>query len=245
LPAVTARRRHRGRGLLILLIVVAVLLVAADRIAVVVAERKVASRVQSSQNLATAPSVTIEGFPFLTQVVANHYPKVKLAARGLTVGDSGKRVTVGSLTAQLGGVRAIGNYTGVTAQSVSGAATIGYSELSRLVGLDLSYAGATSDGNGRVQANASVTALGQTVRGTVAAELKVSTAQVLSFSQVQVAISGGVGVSVPQSITSQFQSLLAGQYSLAGLPFGLRIQRLQAGPSGVTIFATAHDVSLG
>ena len=63
------------------------LLVAADRIGRVVAENKVAAKVQSSQHLANRPAVHIEGFPFLTQVIANHYRAVKLDSDHLTVGS--------------------------------------------------------------------------------------------------------------------------------------------------------------
>src|SRR5690348_14973565 len=100
------RRRSPRRGLLILLAVVVLLLVAADRIGLLMAERTVASKVQSSQHLANRPAVHIEGFPFLTQVIANRYRAVKLDSDHLTVGAQDKRVALDSLDARLTGVRA-------------------------------------------------------------------------------------------------------------------------------------------
>jgi hypothetical protein len=54
------------RRLLIVLVVLAILFTAADRISVAVAQSQAASRIQSSKGLNKKPSVSIEGFPFLT-----------------------------------------------------------------------------------------------------------------------------------------------------------------------------------
>ena len=51
------------RKLLIVVIVLAGLLVVADRVAVVVADRQIASRVQSAYNLSSKPSVSVHGIP--------------------------------------------------------------------------------------------------------------------------------------------------------------------------------------
>ncbi len=238
------RRRtgFRWRGLLIFGVVVVVLLVAADRIALAVAERKVASKVQSAQNLASRPAVHITGFPFLTQVIANRYRTVRLSARGVKVGAGTNRIAISTLTAQLHGVRATGNYSGVTAETVQGTAELSYPELSRVVGAQLGFGGSGSDGTGRVQATRSVSALGQTISATVSAQVGITDGQLLTFSAVRVEVANGVGV--PQAVADQLSSIFKNQLSLAGLPFGLRIQRVVAGPAGVAVSATAHDVNL-
>src|SRR6266571_6251800 len=67
------------RKLLIALVIILVALVAADRIAVHIAQRKVASRVAAAYSLASPPAVTIRGFPFLTQLVAGNYQQVDVS----------------------------------------------------------------------------------------------------------------------------------------------------------------------
>ena len=217
---------------------VALLLVAVDRIGLLVAERQIASRVQSSQDLDRSPSVKIEGFPFLTQVLANHYPSVRLSADNLTVGDSDRTVKLASLNARLQDVRTIGRFSGATAQTANGTALLSYSELSRAIGVTLGYAG-----GGRVQASSSVEVLGQTITGTASAEVGVTGGDELTFDAVRVGLPQG-GIAVPDQLTNQFSSVFANKLSLRGLPFHLRIQQLVATEDGVQIAATARDLTL-
>lgn len=221
------------------LIVLALLLVAADRIGALVAERAVASKVQSSQHLTNRPDVHIEGFPFLTQVIANHYKAIKLDAKQLTVGTQDKRVALQALDARLTGVRATGRFSGVTAEQVTATAQIGYSELSRLLGVPLSY-----QAGGRVQARQSVTVLGQTITGTVSAVVTVPGGDELGFSDVRVGVAD-TGVELPQAAVNQLTAVFSQQLSLAGLPFGLRVRQLEATSAGVRITAVASNVTLG
>jgi DUF2993 family protein len=223
---------------LILVLVLVVLVVAADRIGLLVAERQIASRVQSSQDLNRRPSVDIEGFPFLTQVLANHYPTVKLVARDLAVGTSDRRVRLADVDARLHDVRAVDNFSSATARTADGTALLSYSELSRALGVTIGYAG-----GGRVQASSSVEVLGQTVTGTASAEVGVVGGDQLTFSSVRVGVPQG-GISLPKQVTDQISSVFANKLSLRGLPFHLQIQRLVATEDGVRISATARDLVL-
>ena len=64
------------RKLLIALVVLAVLFVAVDRIALVIAEDEIASRIATAYSLPADPGVSITGFPFLTQVVSGNYQQI-------------------------------------------------------------------------------------------------------------------------------------------------------------------------
>ena len=221
------------------LIVLVLLLVAADRIGVLVAERIVASKVQSSQSLTSRPSVHIEGFPFLTQVIANRYQAVRLDANDLTVGDRTKRVTLDLLAARLTGVRATNHFSGVTAQQVTATAKISFPELSRLLGVPISY-----QAGGRVQASKSVTVLGQTITGTVSARVSVPGGDTLGFSDVRVGIADA-SIQLPQSAVNELSAVFSQQLSLTGLPFRLRVQRFDTSSQGISVTASASDVALG
>jgi hypothetical protein len=233
------RRRSPWRGLLILLVIVALVLVAADRIGLFMAERAVASKVQSSQDLTSRPAVHIEGFPFLTQVMANRYRAVRLDSDHLTVGAQDKRVALDSLDARLTGVRATNHFSGVTAERVTATAQIGYPQLSQLLGIPLGY-----QPGGRVQTHKSVTVLGQTITGTVSALVTVPRGDELGFSDVRVGVAS-TGVRLPQSVVDELTAVFSRQLSLTGLPFGLRVQELAAASSGVRVTAVASNVRLG
>ena len=231
-PARPVRSRSPLRGLLIFIIVLAVLAVAADRIGLLVAERQIASKVQSSQNLSNRPSVDIEGFPFLTQVLANHYPAVRLQAQDMAVGNSDRRVRLADLDARLRDLKTIDRFSAATAETASGTALLTYQELSRALGVDLGYAG-----GGRVQASSSVEALGQRVTGTASAEVGVLGGDKLTFSSIRVG-APQADIAVPEQLTARFSSIFAKKLSLRGLPFHLRIQSLVATADGVRISAT-------
>jgi len=219
--------------------VLVLLLVAADRIGLAVAQGKVADKVQSSQHLNTKPSVHIEGFPFLTQVIANHYRAVRLDANQLTVGSQDKRVSLDWLHARLTGVRATNHFSGVTADQVVADAKISYPELSQLLGVPVKYVS-----GGRVQAQRSVTVLGKTVTGTVSAVVTVPGGDELGFTDVRVGVAD-TSISLPQAAVGELTAVFANQLSLAGLPFGLRVRRITPDSRGVQVNATATDVSLG
>jgi hypothetical protein len=79
------------RKLLFALFVLVVVLVVVDRVAVAVAERKISDRVASAYGLPARPGVRIEGFPFLTQVLAGTYHTVDIDVASVLAG--GVRVT--------------------------------------------------------------------------------------------------------------------------------------------------------
>src|SRR3954471_11627595 len=66
--------------------VLLVLLVVGDRVAATVAAHVMASRVQQSQGLPTRPSVSIGGFPFLTQALFGDYAHVRAVVSHLRRG---------------------------------------------------------------------------------------------------------------------------------------------------------------
>ncbi len=65
-------------------IVILILLVIGDRVALAVTENDMASQFQQN-GLPVKPSVTIEGFPFLTQLAAKDFNKVDISASNVPV----------------------------------------------------------------------------------------------------------------------------------------------------------------
>lgn len=119
------------RKLLIALVVLAALFVAADRIAVATAENRVSSRLAAAYSLPSKPKVTIEGFPFLTQVLFGQYQRVDVS-----IGDvRADGYTLTRVRAHFSDVRAsLSQVLGqagasVTAAKANGSAQIGYGQI--------------------------------------------------------------------------------------------------------------------
>jgi hypothetical protein len=127
------------RGLRILLIVVVILgalFVVVDRVAVHFAEQEAASKVKTSENLASTPDVSIKGFPFLTQVASGELDDVELgvsqyeAPTGNTAGSGGATsIRIDDLKADMKDVKFSNGYSTATAASATGTASISYDQL--------------------------------------------------------------------------------------------------------------------
>ncbi len=73
------------KKLAITLAVVVALLIGADFSAAAIAERQVSQKMRTQLNLAHAPAVRINGFPFLTQAIAGDFHDVSIKAKGVHV----------------------------------------------------------------------------------------------------------------------------------------------------------------
>jgi len=96
-------RRRRRRWPWITLIVIILVLVGADRAANAYTEDQMASQMQASLALSGKPHVTIQGFPFLTQLAARDFRTVDINASNETAGPGGQ-LEIASLTATLHGM---------------------------------------------------------------------------------------------------------------------------------------------
>ena len=88
------------RRLVLVVVLLVGLLALADRLGAFAAERVVAMRMQSDQSLAVRPDVTIDGFPFLTQMFRGHYDHVDVSVRDLRRGS----LDINKVVAHLSGV---------------------------------------------------------------------------------------------------------------------------------------------
>ncbi|HKB31112.1 MAG TPA: DUF2993 domain-containing protein [Streptosporangiaceae bacterium] len=121
------RQRRRSRGWLyvvIALVALLVILVIGDRIAVGYAENRMAQQIQS-QGLSSKPHVSIEGFPFLTQVLSRDLHQVNITAATVTQGP----ISIRNLDASLLGIHLNSSYNGGTVDNLSGTALITFGDL--------------------------------------------------------------------------------------------------------------------
>lgn len=146
------RRRHRGRGLVITLIVLIGLLIAADFGAKAYAESAIASKIDSS-GLGTKPSVSIEGFPFLTQVAAHNLKQIDISASNFSV----KQVVISSLNATATGVRPNASFSGATISQINGTVVVSFTTVTNLVPVPgLTVTADPADGPNAIKLNSSL-----------------------------------------------------------------------------------------
>jgi hypothetical protein len=228
------RRRRRGRVWLIVLVILIGLLIAADRVAAAVTENQLASKIQQSQHLKQRPSVSIDGFPFLTQVAARHFDHATVDIGDF---DSGG-VPISHIHTDLRGVHVSSGYNSATVDTLTGTATLDYTAVSQALSNNVSNIGhiTLSQGTGD-QVRASYGMFGVNLTADVA--VKLLSGNVLEFKTVKVNPPlSGLGVSIPGA--TDFDAKI----QLAALPFGMRLTSLQVTSTGVDISASGTDVVL-
>lgn len=224
-----------GRRLLISLFVVVGLLVAADRIGVLLAEDAVATTVQDSQHLSQKPDVDITGFPFLTQLVAGKFGKVTLADQDVPVGTGRRTLALRYVHVTLTDVRVARDFTSATAGRVSATAIAGYPALSRATGLTVSYAGA-----GRVRAAVTEKLAGQQLRASVTVRPVVRDDTIV-FTDPR--ISAG-GRELPSAVSRALAGVFGAPIPLAALPYGLTVRSLTTDRGGLHLALSARQLTV-
>jgi LmeA-like phospholipid-binding len=217
------------RKLLIALLALVVLLVAGDRIAAAIAENQISGRIAAAYGLRHKPAVTIEGFPFLTQVLTGHYDRIDISAN--EVGSGG--ATFRHLDAHFTGVHAplsqvlSSGASGATAAHASGTATVGYGEVDQRLprGLRLHAAGKRLEVSGGVRVPGGRVPVSTTVSlGVTASGIKVTPVK--------------AGASAGGAYSSRLDLVVP----LSGLPLHLRLSSVQVTRGGLRIGASARDV---
>jgi hypothetical protein len=205
------------RRLLILLLVLFALFAVADRVAVHFAQDQAAKQLQSQRHLAAKPSVSIEGFPFLTQLIGSKLDEVRVRADGMTV-DHGVRLK--SFSADLKGVKVSSDYSSAVADSATGTALISYADLTAALPDHpaVSYAGP-----GKVKVSVSV-------------DLPIVGKQDLSGTVSPTVRDGSISFAGLDGI--------APTLGLSGLPKNLTLESVSPQPDGVAVTVAGTQVAL-
>jgi hypothetical protein len=229
--------------LTIALVIILGLLAAADRVAVRVADDKVAERIQSHEGLDTKPKVSIGGFPFLTQVVARKLDSVHISADDIEVRGGGRTATLQTFSAQVSGLRVNSSFSSATADSATGTGVISYADITSLIGKD--GVTVTYGGNGRIKVSGKIdTVLGK-VDGTGTARLAVQGTNTLTVSDISVdGLDTGVDIGSVPGLDTAFGSLITTSQRISGLPVGLRLQSVEPRADGVAVGFTGRNLQL-
>ncbi|MFI9275026.1 DUF2993 domain-containing protein [Kitasatospora sp. NPDC052896] len=211
------------------------LLVGADRIALSVAEGQAADRLANKQGISGRPSVTIEGFPFLTQVIDKKFDDVRLSADSVNVSGAGQTVQLDAFSARLSGVQVNGGYTSATVDSGTGSGRLPYQEVEQLLGLGSQV---TLGYGGPGELKVGYQLMGQTLSAMV--KLRVN------GNQVQVAdVSGLSGVGALPGLGGMISSAVDSRsFALQGLPVGLALSQVTPEPDGLALSFQGSHVQL-
>ncbi|MEO6204113.1 MAG: DUF2993 domain-containing protein [Mycobacteriales bacterium] len=226
------------KKVLISLVVMALVLVVTDRVAVTVAQRAISSQVAASGELSGKPTVSIGGFPFLTQALSGRYSSIEVHADGVADNQG-----VAQFDATLTGVRLplsavlSGSIDNVPVGSLDARVVLTYAELERRVAnrrLKLSAAGDL------LRVTGSVTVLGRTLSASALSSLSVSGGDVRVTAQ-----RFEVGVRPADAVlTKALGKRLDFAVRVGALPYGLTLTSAAAVSTGIEATAVARNTTL-
>jgi hypothetical protein len=210
----------------------------ADRIGASLAERKASDFV--SQPFGHPAHVRVHGTPFLTQALRGRYSDVEVSGGGLQIGE----IAGATLDAHLYNValplRELlgGRTTALPCERVAGQIVLPYGEIarvSRTPGISLTYV------NGRRTATAAVPVpgVGQLARVSGEAVLRIMPGGAVWLRVRRIAVAG---ISLPSLLTKQLIPSLSVPIVLPALPYGLVLDELVPGETGLLVRASAVDV---
>ncbi|MEU6660380.1 DUF2993 domain-containing protein [Streptomyces sp. NPDC046821] len=245
------------RVLLIVVVILGGLFVIADRVAVNFAENEAADRVRASEGLHQNPDVSIKGFPFLTQLAGGRFDDVQIGidnydlppADGKSSAGRSQPMRIDRLTAEMHGVSFSGDYSAATAQRADGTAHISYAELLKAArtqpvqlvpGLvSAQVVGLSDGGNGKIKLD-----IKASVRGVpLSRHFPVMSSVKVQGETVSVTAVGLPKLPVPAG-EKEVRSVTDFSEQLAGLPAGLKLDKIEAVSDGVDISVTGKDVRL-
>ena len=227
------------RRLLIVLVVLAALLVAADRIGVVVAQNRLASEIQQQLDLDAKPDVSIRGIPFLTQAIRGTYTDIRMQLPDVDAGD----VQDLAVNARLQGAHVSlsdalgGNVDRIPVDQISGTLLIPYDQLARASGI--SGLTITREGDA-LRLTGSVQVLGRSIKAEAVGRVEVDDGRIaINAEQAEVA-----GIPVPKAVLDEAARLLSFRVQPQNLPLNLRITAVHLTDTGLLVDAVSDDVVL-
>lgn len=227
-PLPPRRRRRRGWiALLIVLVVLAVLFVIGDQVAKAYAQNTIASKIESSSGMAAKPSVSIEGFPFLTQVAAHDVGAIDISASNVPAG----KFDISSVKAKATGVHLNSSFSGATVDQINGTALITFASLEQGLGLQgvASISADPADGPNAVKLSAGAI-------GSVTGKVELTAPNEVT---VQMGSLSGLASLLNGVLPLQTQTI-----QIPKLPMGLVVRSVSVTSQGIVATASAQNTTL-
>jgi fumarate reductase subunit D len=223
------RARRTGRRIFIVVIVLLALLgllVGLDRAAAAITADRIAAKLQT-EGFPVEPTVTVEGFPFLTQLISRHLDGIEVISPEFPVGPVTASIKVHATDITLNS----GYQSGTIAQ-VNGTGLITFADLAKLPalaavpGLKMS-----SDGPHMVKLSANLAILA----ATAIARVKLTNPHEIALRLVSAS-------GVPAALLDPIRHLIV---QIPALPLGLTVRSVTVAPLGVVIRVSGSNVSFG
>ncbi|HXW86635.1 MAG TPA: DUF2993 domain-containing protein [Streptosporangiaceae bacterium] len=227
---------RRARRWLVAVVVIVAALVGLDFGARVAAESVMASKIEQ-QGLPSKPSVSIDGFPFLTQVASRDFRRVTITASNVPAGP----VTITTISAAASSIR-LNSYafSSGTIGSLSGTALISFASLGNTLTTQFGPLGSLLNGTGLQLTDAGPDEVRATLNLLVTSGSATWQVTRLSGNALNVRLVDSNGL--PSSLLSSIQNLTL---QMPKLPLGLTINSVAVTPSGVVGSLVGHDVPFG
>jgi hypothetical protein len=226
-PPIRRRRRRGWIGLIVALVVIAVLLVVGDQVARAYAQNAIAGKIQSSSGMSVKPSVTIQGWPFLTQVAEHDLRTVDLSASNVPAG----KITVTSIHATATGVHLSSGFSSATVDQINGTALITFASVESALGVSgvATISADPADGPNAVKLSAGPI-------GAITGYVKVTGPNKVSF---QMGSLSGLASLLGGAVPVQNQT-----FQIPKLPAGLVVRSVSVTSQGVVGTASAQNTTL-
>ena len=224
------RRRRRKRWPIVLTVLVVLILAIlgiGDQVAKAVAQNTIAQKIQTS-GLSGKPSVSIEGWPFLTQLAAKDIKVIDISGNNETA--SGSKVAF-NFTAKASGVHlsSLSSGASATVDNINGQAVLPFSSVATL----LPVSGVTLSPDPAKGPNAVKADLG--IAGSVTGTVKLS-----GPTKIVVSLNGATGLaSVLGSASGQSYTI-----DIPKLPAGLVVRSVSVNSQGIVATASASHTTL-
>jgi hypothetical protein len=234
------KRSSRGRKAVIWIVVVLALLVGLDFGAKAFAESQAATQIQK-QGFPTKPSVSIAGFPFLTQVISRDFHQVTISAANIPEGP----IKITSLTAVAQDVKLNSSFNGGTTGPLHGTVLISLGEVGGFLsaaGPLASFLGGGSGGGlkivavGNNELKGSLNLLGGTVHSS-------ATWRVMSAGPHEIDLKLVQSSGLPSQLLGPARNI---KIPLNSLPAGLQLTgKLSSNSGGIVANVSADSLSFG
>jgi hypothetical protein len=230
--------RSRGRRLrtaLITLVVLVILVVAADFVAKFVAQDKLASEIQQ-HGFPKKPSVTIEGFPFLTQVAGHDIHQVRITAQDIPEGP----VQISNISAVMTGIHLNSGFTSGTVDQLSGSVLVTFPALVRTLESQIGPLGSLVGSSGLKLSAAGSDEVRASLDLLVTSGSATWRVSRLSGHEINVRLISSSGV--PSSLLGSISDITI---KIPELPLGMKIDSVRITPEGIVGSISGHDLPFG
>ncbi|MGW2642740.1 LmeA family phospholipid-binding protein [Streptomyces sp. NPDC001348] len=239
------------RVLLIVVVILGILFVVVDRVAVHFAEGEAADKLKATQNLADTPDVSINGFPFLTQVAGGSLDDVEVGIKDYeaATGNGNEQIRIDDLKADMKDVEFSGDYSSATASTATGTATIAYDELLKAAkaeptqvapGVTAHVVGLSDGGNGKIKVAVDLKVPALNIDKTVPLLSTVTVAgDTVKVRADNLPAVGGIAIA-----ENRVREITDIKQAIDRLPGGIKLDSVRAARNGVEITVKGSNVKL-